>query len=67
MSKTNHRVNKEREEKLQESSAHKKRRGFKRQASEVAVLYEEVKREEYLLDYLDDDEFETFEAIRRRR
>ena len=66
MSKTNHRVNKEREEKLGESKAHKKRRGFSRKASEFVEVFE-LQSEDVLYAYLDDEEFETVEKIRRRR
>ena len=65
MSKTNHRINKDREEKLGESYAHKKRRNFKQQASEVVDIFDTD--EDVLLDYLDDEQFETVEKIRRRR
>lgn len=61
MSKTNHRVNKDREEKLPESVSHKNRREIRKKVEHmVEQFYEE---EDY--DYLDDD-YDPFEKIKRR-
>lgn len=66
MSKTNHRIHKDREEKLGESKAHKKRRGFTQKALQFVETVD-LNNEDAVYDYLDDEEFETVEKIRRRR
>ena len=65
MSKTNHRIHKDREEKLGESTAHKKRRDFKHH---VSALVEGCDPEDdAVYELLDDEDFEPVEKIRRRR
>lgn len=65
MSKTNHRINKDREEKLSEPTAHKMRRNAKNRTNLIVDIYEEENVEE-LEDFLEED-LETFVKIRRRR
>lgn len=62
MSKTNHRVNKDRGEKLREAKAHKQRRNFKVKSHQLVDIYEENPE---ALDDFYDEEFETHEKIKR--
>jgi len=64
MSKTNHRVNKDRGEKLNEAKAHKKRRGFKMKVNELIDMYEDDPDSLYDEIY-DEESFETYEKIKR--
>ena len=67
MGKTNHRVNKERTEKLGEAEAHKKRRGAKQKTQLLVESYSYFDDADRLYDDLmANDELETFEKIRRR-
>ncbi len=63
MSKTNHRVNKDRHEKLGESMSHKRRRNFKIQSANLVDMYldGDVDPDE-LLDEVD---WETHEKLRK--
>jgi hypothetical protein len=65
MSKTNHRVHKDREEKLGEAVAHKQRRGFKKKVSDLLDTYDPD--DETVFELLEDEQFEPVEKIRRRR
>jgi hypothetical protein len=66
MSKTNHRVNKDRTEKLQEAKAHAQRRGFNTKAKQLAEYYD-PSDPDLLYDEVEDDEpFETYTKMRRR-
>ena len=62
MSKTNHRVNKDRGEKLGESVSHRHRRDFKIKANDLIEVYEDLEDLE-----LDDDDFERYEKIKRKK
>lgn len=62
MSKTNHRVNKDREEKLPESYSHKSRREGRRKVDQILEQFYDG---DDLYDYMDDS-YEEIEKIRRR-
>jgi len=63
MSKTNHRINKDREGRAPESKAHKSRREAKRLADHLAEVFEEVE-DDLDLFY---DEYEPYEKIGKRK
>lgn len=67
MGKTNHRINKDRAEKLSEAAAHKQRRGAKQQVDRLVGAYVEYDDPDELYDDMEDEEIETFVKIRRKR
>lgn len=65
MSKTNHRVHKEREGKAPESLAHKKRRDGKQKMNRLTdTFYEDPDNLEDIYEY---EEFETFERMKKKK
>ena len=62
MSKTNHRVNKERGERLGESKAHRRRRDFKRKASDLVEVYEEGELPELVYE---DEDWQRYEKRKK--
>lgn len=68
MSKTNHRINRDREEKLRESKAHAARRQFKNKVELLVDLYDHEKDpDEIYEEVFDETEYESFVKIRRTR
>lgn len=64
MSKTNHRVNKDRGEKLQEAKAHQQRRYFKVKSNQLIDLYEDDP-DGLFEDLYEEETFETHVKIKR--
>lgn len=67
MSKTNHRINKDRGEKYGEAEAHKQRRGTKQKVSLLVDSYAEFDDPDDIYDLLAEDTFEPFEKRSKRR
>jgi hypothetical protein len=66
MSKTNHRVNKEERERLNESKAHKIRRNYGAQLDNYVSLYNDSHDPEAIYEELFDEvEFEPYQKMRR--
>ena len=66
MSKTNHRVNKDRGEKQGEAKAHRQRRNFKVKSNQLVDIYEDDPEALYD-EFYDEDAFETYEKMKRVR
>jgi hypothetical protein len=65
MSKTNHRVNKDRGERLGESTSHRHRRDFKVKANELIDLYDDPDNIDLIIE--EDEEFVRYEKIKRTK
>lgn len=67
MSKTNHRINKDRGEKLGEAEAHRQRRGFKVKVNQVLDLYDDDPDDLFDSALYEDEELVTHVKIKRSR
>jgi hypothetical protein len=66
MSKTNHRVNRDREQKLRESEAHRLRRNLKSQADHLVGMIHDLSEIDEMEELFDEYEEDRFVKIRRR-